>query len=805
MQRETSVAIDEAPVTAAADLLALGRDAHRRGDLARAEHLYRQVLQADPGSADAWHLLGVVATHRGMPGQALEHIDRALGLQANDPAYYLNRGVALLGLQRAGEAIASFRQALALQPGFVQAHNNLANVLYQQGDRRQAQVHWRQAIDLQPEYAEAHHNLARALLDEDQFAAAVMYARHAVRLRPESAGNHRTLGEALCGQLAFEEAAACLREAVRRAPQWPDAHCGLAHVLQKQGQLAEAAAHLQQALHLNPACAEAHNEYGIIRGKEGHPDEAILHFQRALQLRPDYAEAHHNLAVVLKLQRRYDEAVTHLQTVLRLRPETVESAIVLASTLERQGRSDESLACLQQALMQSPGNGSLHCALGGTQSQRGQLAESVASFHEAVRLRPDDAVIHSCLLDALNYMPEVTAEELYAEHTRWGTLHGHAGAAVPAYDLDRHPDRRLRVGYLSGDFIRHVAAHFIEPILAHHDASRVESFCYADVAAGDLGTARLRTHAQQWRPICGLNDEDVAARIRADHIDILVDLGGHTGTRLGVFARRPAPVQVTYLGYPNTTGLSAIQYRLTDTITDPPGEPRCHCEELVHLPGPFCCYQPPGDAPAVSTLPAQTNGFLTFGVLHKLAKLNDQVLDLWSETLRALPSARLLVFRDNLRGGVADMLRGRFAARGIDSQRLLFPEPAPNQNFLAVYNSVDIALDTFPWCGHATSCEALWMGVPVLTLPGTRHAARMVASVLTSAGLKDWIATSSVDFVARAGGWGARVEELAAFRRQLREQVRRSALCDGQRFTAALEEAYRGMWHRYLQNKESPR
>jgi predicted O-linked N-acetylglucosamine transferase (SPINDLY family) len=296
--------------------------------------------------------------------------------------------------------------------------------------------------------------------------------------------------------------------------------------------------------------------------------------------------------------------------------------------------------------------------------------------------------------------------------------------------------------------------------------------------------------------VCGLTDAAVAQLVRDDRIDILVDLCGHTGCRLGVFARRPAPVQVTYLGYPNTTGLSAMDYRLTDAVADPPGEPVCHTEELVRLPGGFCCYAPPAGIPEPNPLPAQVAGFLTFGSLHKLAKLNDRVIDLWCALLRPVPSSRLLLFRDNLRGQVRDNLRRRFIERGVDEQRLVFPDGVPGHNFLQVYHAVDIALDVFPWNGHATACESLWMGVPVLTLAGNRHAARMVASVLTQLGITDWIARTPEEYTAKAACWSGRIDELAALRSSLRERMRISPLCDGQRFTRELEAAYRQMWRR---------
>jgi predicted O-linked N-acetylglucosamine transferase (SPINDLY family) len=349
--------------------------------------------------------------------------------------------------------------------------------------------------------------------------------------------------------------------------------------------------------------------------------------------------------------------------------------------------------------------------------------------------------------------------------------------------------------------LHHVLARFLEPILAHHDPRQVEVTCYADVAAPDAMTARLRSLAHRWRSICGQRDQDVARLVRADGIDLLVDLAGHTGNRLGVFARRPAPVKLTYLGYPNTTGLDTIDYRLSDAVADPPGEPACHTEALVRLSGGFCCYAPP-PAPDVSPLPADSAGAVTFGSLHKLAKLNGDVLDLWSAVLRALPTTRLLVFRQGLTGGTRASFERQFAQRGMAAERVLFRHAlAEGDSFLGVYREVDVLLDAFPWGGHATACEALWMGVPVLTLRGGRHAGRMVASVLTQLGLTDLIADTPEDFVARAVGLAGDLDRLRSLRGHLRDRMRASPLCDGPAFTRGLEEAYRALWLRWLRGE----
>ncbi len=783
------------------NLIALAIRQHQSGDSASAEHLCHQILQVDATHADAWHLLGVIASQLGRPSQALEYLGKATALRPDNAAFHLNQGIALQALGRLQEAAASFGQAVRLQPDLAEAHNNLANALHELAQPEPALAHWRRALEIRTDYAEPHHNLAQALYRQGQYAEAQAHSREAVRLQPQAPQAHYLLGNALAAQDQFAEAAACFENALHLRPAFAEAYTNLGHVQRKQGQLAQALASLQHALALRPDSAAAHNEIGAVLGALGNMPEAEQHLRQALWTQPDYAEAHVNLSILLRGQNRLDDAAAHLRTALRLQPDLLEAYEHLATTLIRQQRTEEALECLREALRRQPGRALLHTGLGETFAQQGQIDAARAAFTEALRLDPKAAVTHSCLLNALNFDPDIEPATLFAEHRRWAEQHAHIAVLGPAPDHDRSPNRWLRVGYLSEDFRQHVLAHFVVPILAHHDPAQVETTCYADVAAPDSRTLQLRSLAQRWRSICGRSDAEVAQLVRDDAIDILVDLGGHTGTRLGVFARQPAPVQVTYLGYPNTTGLTTIHYRLTDAITDPPEAQAWHTEQLLRLPGGFCCYEPPQNAPAVSPLPALSTGVITFGSTHKLAKLNSAVLDLWSRLLHVLPTARLLLYRDALRGSTLSYFREQFARRGLAEDRVFLRYPSTNaESFLTVYHDIDVLLDVFPWSGHATACEALWMGIPVLTLLGTRHAGRMVASVLTQVGLPDLIARTPDDYIAKVVQLANDQEQLVNLRANLRGLMRDSPLCDGKTFTRQLEAAYREMWHNWGKN-----
>jgi predicted O-linked N-acetylglucosamine transferase (SPINDLY family) len=635
----------------------------------------------------------------------------------------------------------------------------LAQARHRAGDLDQAERLYRQVLEQDPLHAEALHFLGVLAHQTGDHARALDWLARSVALRPGNALFHGNLAavHAALGQSA--EAVACLRRLVALQPDAADAHYRLANALLQTGDPDEAAAHYRQAVHLQPGHAEAHSNLGVALFDLGRMAEAVASYGRALQARPDYPEALNNLGNALKELGGLDEAVAAFAQALRLRPDFADA----------------------------------HGNLGNVLTARGEVPEALASYRRALALRPDLALVRSNYLLCLNYAPDAQDAELFAEHRRWGELHGREPPELPPHRNDPDPERPLRVGYLADDFGATAFGCFVRPVLAAHDPARVLPFCYQRAPAPAGGAAAV------WRSLRGLAPARVAEVVRADGIDVLVDLLGHTrGHGLAVLPYRPAPVQVTWLGYPNTTGLASVAYRLTDAVADPPGGSVCHTEELVRLPGVFCCYGPPAGAPPVGPLPALREGRLTFGSHHNLAKLNPAVLDLWARVLRAVPSARLLLFRDTLRGGARDRLLRQLAGLGVTPDRVETRETAAaNLTYLAPYHDVDVVLDAFPWSGHTTTCDALWMGVPVLTLRGSRHAGRMAASVLTAAGLAETVAATPDEFVARAVRLAADVKALAGLRAGLRERVAASALCDAVAFTRGLEDTYRALWRRW--------
>jgi predicted O-linked N-acetylglucosamine transferase (SPINDLY family) len=499
----------------------------------------------------------------------------------------------------------------------------------------------------------------------------------------------------------------------------------------------------------------------------GRPDEAADACRQAIRLLPNHAAAHNNLGNALAESGRVSAAADAYLRAIELQPGFVEAENNLGTCRERQGRLDDAIACYRRALAARPG------------------------YRAA----------HDNLLVALQYHQDTDPAELLEEHRRWYRRHAEPLAAtIRPHDNDRDPERRLRVGYVSPDFRQHPIPFFVEPILASHDRKQVAVHCYVDLVRPDAVTERLHGRADVWRDVTGLSDDRVADIIRRDAIDILVDLAVHAPhNRLLVFARKPAPVQVSYLGYANTTGLPAIDYRLTDAHVDPPGRTDAYQpEELVRLPDTFCCYQPPADAPDVGDPPALASGRITFASLNRLPKLNPVVLSLWARVLAAVPGSRLLLQANGLADrDTREHLVSRFGRQGIDPDRLELLGWGTFADYLANLRRTDIGLDTFPFNGHTTSCHALWMGVPFVTFAGRLPVSRVGGTLLSYLGLHELVAETADAYVEIAARLAGDLGRLHTLRIKMRERMQTSPLLDAKRFARVVEDAYREMWRRW--------
>lgn len=566
----------------------------------------------------------------------------------------------------------------------------------------------------------------------------------------------------------------------------------------------EAAGCLQKSISLNPTNAESYYNYGIALRSLEQPDTAEAAFRQAVRIKPDYADALECLAHALLSRGELDEAARIWRQALRLRPNNAEWWSNLGTILQTQGFLEEAISYYRKALQLKPGGNIGLDNLGSALTAQGKAEEAWAAYRDGIAKRPADARLRSNLLMTLNYLPDVNPQLVLEEHRAWGRIQEAAIPPPRSFPNTRNPDRRLRIGYVSPDFREHSVVNFFEPLLVAHDRKAFEVICYSDTPRTDATTVRLRSVADGWRDTLKLDHDRVSQLVRADSVDILVDLAGHTANnRLPVFAQKPSPVQVTYLGYPNTTGLSTMDYRLTDALADPEGEEAFYTERLVRLPGCFLCYLPPAHAPAVTSLPVDGAGFITFGSFNNLAKINIQVIELWSDIMRDVPNARLLVKNHSLTDqNVRENYYGMFGKQGVSRDRLdLIGHTTSREAHLALYGRVDIALDTFPYNGATTTCEALWMGVPVITLSGKHHAGRVGLSLLTALKLDELVAHFPADYVARASALANDRQKLAHMRTTLRERTRASPLCDMQKFAHEVETTYRDMWRSWCDEK----
>ena len=602
-------------------------------------------------------------------------------------------------------------------------------------------------------------------------AAALCYQR-ALQIDPLCAEASFNLGCTLDRLTGPREALPHFSQAAALRPDWCEARGNLAFALARVGRMAEAARELSAAKALNPGDAGLCNNLGLALSELGRGEEACASYREAIRLNPLYPEAYNNLAILYERYGRSSEAISSCLEALRLRPDYPEAHHNLACALKSQGRHEEALA----------------------------------QFREALRLKPDYQEAHSALLFTLCYPAGVGEEEVAAEHFAFGARHGRGTGSCGAgtrptpqpHDNDRSPERPLKIGYVSADFRAHAVARFIEPVLRHHDRGRFQIFCYSNVAVPDAKSESLAGLADRFVNIAGLPDQSAEEMIRRDRIDILVDLSGHTaGNRLPLFARKPAPVQVTWLGYPHSTGLQAMDYRICDAVTDPPGawEQR-YCEKLLRLPGNFSCFAPPEEAPGVGELPCLANGFVTFGSFNNPAKITPETVALWAGVLRGVPGSRMLVKGYSLAdAGSRARLTGLFAAHGVEAGRLELLGNTPlYRDHLALYQQVDIALDTFPYHGTTTTCEALWMGVPVVTLAGNAHRSRVGASLLGSVGLGSLVARHELEYCDAAIYLARDTARLKGLRSTLRQTMAGSPLTDGAGFTRQLEAAFREIW-----------
>lgn len=781
--------------------LARAKAHHLAGEFAEARALYEAMLADSPGHHDAMFRLGILALQTGDADSALAWVVRARAHLPNEPRYRLGEGQVLAALGRFDEAAAAYRQLLSDQPAHADAWFALAVMLEARGDWRAAIDAYDSLLALDPANLDAVNNLGNCHRHCGELEAAEAAYRRALAEQPHHASALTNLATLMLARGRLDEAIALADDAVKAEPDAPDHFVNLAAALAARGRFAEAEAALTRALALDARFPNAAYNLGTVLHALGRYGEAAGQYEAALALAPDHADAWNNLGVTREALGDFTAAAAAYARALQARPGFVAAHNNAGSLARRLGRMDEADAHYRAALasgettVDTPTRSTTYNNLGNLLKDTGALDEAINAYREALAHDPDNLVAHCNLAYALTFHVD-DGYAILDECRRLAERHENRFAAAGgAYENARDPDKRLRIGYVSADFRDHCQSLFTMPLLANHDRRHYEIFCYSNVQRPDALTARLSQHVDVWRDVRHIDDEALARVIRDDGIDVLVDLTMHMADgRPLLFARRPAPVQVAWLAYPGTTGSRSIGYRLTDPWLDPPLDhlDDRYSERSIRLPESFWCYDPLTDAPPADTLPALAEGRVTFGCLNNPCKLNEHTLRIWAPVLAAMDDARLVLMAAP--GRARERLAARARACGIDPARLEFVAFRPRAAYLDTYRRIDIALDTFPYNGHTTSLDALWMGVPVVSRAGTTAVSRGGFSQLANLGLAELVAFTDEEFARKAIELTRDLPRLAALRAGLRARMEASPLMDGARFARNLEQAFRQMW-----------
>ena len=720
------------------------------------------------------------------------------GVSADDAGARKQRGTALLEAGDMPGAAACYREALALAPDDVGALVSLGYVLLQQDLVDEARAALQRSTTLDPKHDDAHFFLAVAHRRSGNAAGAVEAFRTTLRLNANLLACRLELCRLLAEAGEVNEALHIAEDGLAIEPQSAELHFYLGNLHYALKDEGEAAKSYRQAVTLKPDFAQAHFNLGAVLKAQRHFDAAASAYRAAIAFSPADAQAHNDLGVVLHELGDLDAAEASYLQAVALDAQLVDAHSNLGALLHRQNRLGAAEASYRNALALAPDRAVTHNNLGGLLQELGQHDAAIEFFAQAIRLNPEFVDPRASMLFALNYHPDKSASDIFTSYREYDEWLGRPLRSIwRTHSNGREVSRRMKVGYVSPDFRQHPVRYFLEPLLAQHDKREVELYGYAEIAREDVVTDRYRTYMDHWVATLGMNDDALAERIRADGIDVLIDLAGHTDkNRLGVFARKPAPVSMSWLGFGYTTGLSAIDYLLTDDTCAPAGSEHLFSERPFRLATPGFAYRPAEGMGDVNALPALGQGFVSFGTLTRSVRVNHRTIAAWSKLLHRVPMSRLVVNSETYRNdGVRAALVDRFAVHGIGPERLDIGFQTPPWDVL---RRIDIGLDCFPHNSGTTLFESLYMGVPYVTLAGRPSVGLLGSSILRGVGHPEWIAHSEDEYVDLAVALASDLHKLSTLRAGLRAAMQASALMDEAAFARKVEAACREMFRRWV-------
>lgn len=801
------------------------------GQLAESELLAFRLTQKYPTDGFGWKVLGAIRQQQGLVVEACEALKKAAAYLPKDSEAQYNLGNYFYDQQQLVDAVNSYRNAVKISPDFAVAYYNLGSALKDQGMFSEAEISYKKALKINPENAEMNFNLALMFYGQGRYSDAVNHYQQALKIQSDFVAAHINLGASYKALGQLQNAVTSYKQAIEINPNHADAYNNLGVVLKELGEIIQAEECYRTAIAINPEYVPAYNNIGILLKDTGRKAEAESYYMSAIKIDPLRAITYSNLAVLLRELGRFVDSEVCCRNSLKITPNYVDALNNLGLALDSQNRFADAVVAFEQALEYAPNNIAVLSNFSVTLNTLGELTRAESYLKQALELAPEfiNAYINLCVnylaqgriqeaekvcidvlniqpdnLDAqnnlsfsMNYSSQYSAADCLEKARQYGVaVTSRVGSPFTSWQHATNT-KRLRIGLVSGDLRQHVVAYFLENFIQNIDPSSIELIAYSATNQEDAVTARLKPYFSGWKSLVGLTDQAAAELIHNDGVHILLDLSGHSsGTRLPVFAWKPAPLQVSWLGYFATTGLTAMDYFIADEVGVPRSNQTQFVEKIKYLPETRLCFTAPDAEIAVSTLPALANKCVTFGSFQNMAKVGDDVLDLWAEVLTSIPNSRLRwQYKSFSDATVANDLKQRLLKRDVDSSRVDLLGAVTREAYLAAHHEIDVILDTFPFNGGTTTCEALWMGVPTLTLAGITLIARQGASLLTAAGLADWVAESKTEYISKAISFCRNLSQLAKLRSELRAQVLVSPLFDGQRFTKNMEKALWEMWN----------
>lgn len=807
------------------------------GNLDQTKTLLNNILKIHPKNFDALHLMGVVLGIKNQHKEALTYLTQALKINPNNNYVNFNLAKALSESGNDLEAIKYHEVAIKLSPNHPEAKLNFGKSLFQLKRYEEAINLYNQVLQLKADFVEAWVAKGASLRLLKRYEEALSHQHHAIQLRPDFAEAWLSKGITLHELKLHDEALSHLHQSIQLNPDFAEAWAGMGIIFRDLKRYDEALAHLDRAIQLKPDFAEAWSDMGITlhdmkrsidaitcfdqaiqlkpdfaeawssKGNTLHDlkklNEAIFHYDRSLTLKPNFAEAWFNKGNTLSILNRYNEALAHYNQAIRLKPSYAEAWANKGVILHELKRYDEAVIHYKEAIQLKPDFAEALSNYGITLKTTGNIELANQIYSKAIKLNPEYLPAYTNLLLNLNYLESLNSEPAIRQAKIFGLKVSEK--SHPKFNNWKFSSKceTLKIGFVSGDFRAHSVGHFIEGLITNIDQTKFQIYAFPTFEKPDELTNRIRPFFKEWSPICGMSDFDAATLIHSKGIQILIDLSGHTAhNRLPVFSYKPAPIQVSWLGYPATTGLPEIDYVLGDAQALPTEYKNQFTEKIWHLPNTYLCFTPPKLNLTFSNFPFLENGFITFGSFNNLSKINTKVIETWSKILKSLPNSKLHLKTNQLSNtNIRAQIQEKFSINGVEASRLILNGAIESkEEHFKTYNNVDIALDTFPYPGVTTTAEAIWMGVPVISLKGNSFLSDTAKSILFNVNMIDYVANDIDDYINKAIELAKNTGHLNKLRVNLKHQTLKSPLFDAITFSENFGNTLMNMWRQYTES-----